>query len=138
MVASRPFAGVDELQAKGSAIWRGLDKQDWLEAFAGHPKIGQNLNELRRRFAKTADWSAGEQSAVAQASEAVLARLAEGNELYEKKFGYIFIVCATGKTAEEMLELLHKRLPNEPTVELTVAAGQQELITAIRLGKLCQ
>ncbi len=108
---------------------------DWLEAFAAHPRIG-DVDALRAKFAATAAWASGEQAGVAGASESTLRALAEGNRDYEAKFGHIFIVCATGKTADEMLGLLRERLANEPDAELAVAAAEQAKITAIRLRKL--
>jgi 2-oxo-4-hydroxy-4-carboxy-5-ureidoimidazoline decarboxylase len=136
MAARRPFAGEAELFAAAGQVWRSLTRADWLEAFAAHPKIG-DLEALRRKFAATASWSAGEQAGVAGASETTLQALAEGNRRYEARFGHIFIVCATGKTAAEMLALLDQRLGNEPEEELRIAAGEQEKITQLRLRKLC-
>ena len=94
------------------------------------------MAKLREKFATTADWSGNEQASVKQASEEVLQRLADGNEAYYEKFGYIFIVCATGKSAGEMLALLEERLPNDPADEIKIAAGEQEKILEIRLNKL--
>ena len=108
---------------------------DWLEAFAAHPRIG-DLDALRKKFASTANWCAGEQAGVAAADEAVLTALADGNRAYEARFGYIFIVCATGKSAAEMLAILTARLANDPEVELKVATAEQAKITRLRLEKL--
>jgi 2-oxo-4-hydroxy-4-carboxy-5-ureidoimidazoline decarboxylase len=135
MLARRPFASPADLHAAADEVWAGLDRADWLEAFAAHPRIG-DLDSLRKKFATTADWSAGEQAGVAGAGEAVLRELAEGNRRYEERFGHLFIVCATGKTAAEMLRLLCERLPNEPAAELAVAAAEQAKITRLRLEKL--
>ena len=135
MLARRPFASMADLLAAADAVWAGLDRADWLEAFAAHPRIG-DLGGLRKKFAATAHWSAGEQAGVAGAGEDVLRELAEGNRRYEERFGHIFIVCATGKTAAEMLRLLRARLPNEPAAELAVAAAEQAKITRLRLEKL--
>lgn len=137
MTARRPFPGIDDVFAAADQIWARMDRADILQAFSHHPKIG-DVAGLRARFASTSQWAAGEQAGVQAAAEDLLARLAHGNELYEKKFGYIFIVCATGKTAAEMLELLERRLPNRPAEELKIAAGEQAKITRIRLGKLLQ
>jgi allantoinase len=136
MTALRPFATQAGLFAAAEAIWRGLAPDDWREAFAAHPRIG-DIDALRAKFAATAAWAAGEQSGVASASDAVLRALADGNREYETRFGYIFIVCATGKSAEEMLGLLRHRLGNNPEAELAIAAGEQAAITLIRLRKLC-
>jgi 2-oxo-4-hydroxy-4-carboxy-5-ureidoimidazoline decarboxylase len=106
-----------------------------LEAFLHHPKIG-SLDALAAKFANTAQWASGEQASVQSASKAVLQALADGNTAYEQKFGYIFIVCATGKSAEEMLALLQARLPNPPKTEIGIAMAEQMKITLIRLEKL--
>jgi 2-oxo-4-hydroxy-4-carboxy-5-ureidoimidazoline decarboxylase len=135
MLARRPFGTVAELLAASEAVWRGIGPADCREAFAHHPRIG-DLASLRTRFASTAAWAAGEQAGASGASEATLARLAEGNRTYEEKFGYIFIVCATGRSAAEMLSLLEQRLPNDPQDELRVAAAEQAKITRLRLEKL--
>ena len=135
MTARRPFADPAALFAAADEIGAGLSRDDWLEAFAHHPRIG-DLESLRTRFANTRAWAAGEQAGAASASEEVLHALAEGNRVYEERFGYIFIVCATGKSAGEMLGLLHARLPNAPTAELHVAAEEQHKITRLRLEKM--
>lgn len=135
MTARRPFATPEALFAMADEIWARLSRDDWLEAFAHHPRIG-DLESLRTRFASTRAWAAGEQAGAATASEAVLHALAEGNRAYEERFGYIFIVCATGKSADEMLGLLRARLPNDPAAELHVAAAEQRKITRLRLEKL--
>jgi 2-oxo-4-hydroxy-4-carboxy-5-ureidoimidazoline decarboxylase len=135
MLARRPYASFDDVLIAADESFAELEPADWLEAFSHHPKIG-DLESLRTRFAATAGWAAGEQSGVSMARETTLAALAEGNRAYEEKFGYIFIVCATGKSADEMLELLERRLPNEPEVEIQVAAAEQMKITHVRLHKL--
>jgi len=122
------------LDAAGS-IWRACTEDDWKEAFSHHPQIG-DLASLKQKFASTAQWAAGEQAAVQQASESTLEELAAGNRQYLEKFGYIFIVCATGKSAAEMLHLLKERLPHTPGEEIWVAMAEQEKITKIRLEKL--
>jgi len=135
MAERRPFGGEAELLAAAGEVWQGLSREDWLEAFAAHPKIG-DLDGLRRRFARTAAWSTEEQEGLAGASEATLQALAEGNRQYQSRFGYIFIVCATDKSADEMLSLLNERLPHDPDEEIQIAAGEQEKITRLRLQKL--
>jgi 2-oxo-4-hydroxy-4-carboxy-5-ureidoimidazoline decarboxylase len=137
MVARRPFADARNLLHCADQVWWQLSPADWREAFSHHPKIG-DVENLRKKFATTATWSEGEQAGVSGAADKTLHELAAGNEAYEKKFGYIFIVCATGKTADEMLELLKKRLPNSPDDEIKNAAAEQAKITHIRLEKLCQ
>jgi 2-oxo-4-hydroxy-4-carboxy-5-ureidoimidazoline decarboxylase len=135
MTARRPFESADALFAAAEDVWAGLGRDDWLEAFAAHPRIG-DIDGLRKKFATTADWSAGEQAGVAGAAEQVLRDLAAGNADYEARFGHTFIVCATGKTAAEMLALLRARLANDPAAELRVAAAEQAKITRLRLEKL--
>ena len=132
MLQRRPFRSVDNLLAAARAEWFALTPDDWRAAFRHHPKIGDG-ESMRARFPTTAQLSETEQHGVAGASDAVLDALVEGNRAYEAKFGYIFIVCATGKTAEEMLALLRRRLGNEPQAELLTAAGEQAKITELRL-----
>ncbi|NUO80414.1 2-oxo-4-hydroxy-4-carboxy-5-ureidoimidazoline decarboxylase [candidate division KSB1 bacterium] len=130
-----PFQTKEELCAAAEEAWFKLLPNDWLEAFAHHPKIG-DVDSLRAKFASTRQWAEGEQAGVHEASEAVLLALAEGNAQYENKFGYIFIVCATGKSAAEMLAILQARLLNDHATELQIAAVEQSKITKIRLEKL--
>lgn len=135
MVAARPFADKAVLMAKADAIWDELTESDFFEAFDGHPKIG-DLSSLRAKYANTKALASGEQGAVNDADEATLKALAQGNDDYLEKFGFIFIVCATGKSAEQMLALLRQRLPNERRIELGIAAEEQRKIFHIRLEKL--
>lgn len=135
MASLFPLESRESLFEQAEMIWFALDEQDWREAFDHHPKIG-DVNALREKFASTAAWAEGEQSGVSGASTSVLEMLAEGNELYEEKFGYIFIVCATGKSAEDMLEILEARLLNSPDEEIQIAMQEQHKITKIRLEKL--
>jgi 2-oxo-4-hydroxy-4-carboxy-5-ureidoimidazoline decarboxylase len=135
MLARRPFDSQSALMAAARDEWFALERTDWLEAFSHHPKIG-DVDSLRHKFAATRHLSEQEQHGVASASEEVLAALAQLNRDYEARFGYIFIVCATGRTADQMLALLRARLTNEPDVELRVAAEEQARITAIRLQGL--
>ena len=134
MINSCPFQNKNELLKMAEKIWFTLSGQDWLEAFSHHPKIG-NIRSLQSKFQKTAKLSESEQKSISHVSEDILKEIAEGNQLYEKKFGYIFIVCATGKTAEEMLALLNERLKNDPEAELLIAAKEQNKITRLRLEK---
>jgi allantoinase len=136
MTSRRPFAGGADLFAAADKIWRDLSRADQLEAFAAHPKIG-DVDSVRAKFASTASWSAHEQAGVAATTEVTLQSLAAGNRAYKERFGHIFIVCATGKTAEEMLALLQQRLCNGPADELRIAAAEQEKITRLRLERLC-
>ncbi len=135
MEARRPFGSSKALNEMATEIWDGLSREDWLEAFSHHPKIG-GVDYLRKKFATTQDWSSQEQAGAQGASEKVLHELAQGNETYEIRFGYIFIVCATGKTAPEMLEILQSRLNNAPDDELEIARQEQNKITHLRIAKM--
>lgn len=136
MLELRPFASSDAVLLAAAEIWANLSRDDMLEAFAGHPQIGEDLPALRERFAMTASWSSEEQAGVTDASDAILEDLRRANLEYRDRFGYIFIVCATGKSAEEMLAIMRARLPNDPEHELAVAAAEQAKITRLRLQKL--
>jgi len=116
-------------------VWWSLDSTDWLEAFRAHPKIGEKKAAVTQSEQAEA-WSAQEQSAIQNASSGTMAALAEGNREYEQRFGFIFIVSATGKSSEEMLTLLNQRLQNDPETELRFAAEEQLKITRLRLEKL--
>ncbi len=131
MMARRPFGSQAAALAAARDEWFALSEEDWREAFGHHPRIGDR-DALRRRFAAR-DPAGLEQSGVDAASEAVLTALAEANRAYEERFGYIFIVCATGRTAEEMLALLRTRLGNNPQTEIRVAAGEHAKICELRL-----
>jgi 2-oxo-4-hydroxy-4-carboxy-5-ureidoimidazoline decarboxylase len=128
-----PVRDVPGLLEAAGRVWRGCSPKDWLEAFDHHPRIG-DMEALRKKYADTG--ASAEQAGALDASLKVLEALAEGNKVYEEKFGYIFIVCATGKPAEEMLGLLRTRLENDPGRELVIAMGEQEKITELRLKKL--
>lgn len=136
MVAIFPIADAETLMDQANTQWNKLSEADWREAFTHHPKIGGDVAALREKFASTSTWAEGEQAAVKQASQETLEALAAGNTEYEKQFGYIFIVCATGKSAEEMLALLQARLSNKPEDEILIAASEQNKITRLRLEKL--
>ncbi len=135
MSKKRPFSNVEDLIAKGHEIWKGLSKEDWLEAFSHHPRIG-DVGKLREKFASTSKWAENEQEGVQSATEETLKQLAEGNKFYEVRFGMVFLVCATGKSADQMLELLKNRLQNDPIQEQLNAAAEQSKITEIRIKKL--
>ena len=133
-----PFFPADdmaELLYDAEDQWYECTETDWLEAFTHHPNTG-DIDSFKKKFATTAGWASGKQEAVAKASEETLKALAKGNEDYEKKFGFIFIVCATGKSADEMLALLNERLPNDKEHEIVIAMDEQNKITQIRLQKL--
>lgn len=131
----RPYTTRAALHAESEHAFDELDEDDWLEAFAHHPRIG-DLDSLRERFGTTAAWAGQEQGRVGAAAPATLEALAAGNAAYESRFGYIFIVCATGRSAEEMLAALRHRLANDPNTELQIAGAEQRKITALRLDKL--
>ena len=133
MAMLRPIASVVELSMAADQVWSEMTETDWLEAFACHPRIGERKNA--HASAKSAEWSRQEQSSAGSAAENVLTRLAEGNAQYEEQFGFTYIVCATGKSAEEMLKILERRLGNDRNTELREAAEQQRQIMQIRLGK---
>jgi 2-oxo-4-hydroxy-4-carboxy-5-ureidoimidazoline decarboxylase len=135
MLARRPFGSLENLLGVARTEWLALMPEDWREAFDHHPKIGDQ-ESLRHRFPSTHQLSEREQAGVAGASEAVLDALSDGNRAYEARFGYIFIVCATGRSADEMLTMLRARLVNDPGTELRVAAEEQAKITALRLEGL--
>ncbi|MEJ7811472.1 MAG: 2-oxo-4-hydroxy-4-carboxy-5-ureidoimidazoline decarboxylase [Gemmatimonadaceae bacterium] len=131
----RPFASADALRAAADEVWWSLGPGDWLEAFRAHPRIGER-EAAAPRGAGSRAWSDGEQAGMRDAAAEVRAALAEGNREYEARFGHIFIVCATGRSAGEMLALLTRRLGNEPAEELRAAAEEQRKITRLRLDKL--
>lgn len=135
MLETFPADELVDLEENAEEIWWQCSESDWKEAFTHHPKIG-DMESLKKKFASTANWAAGEQSGATTASQQTLEALAKGNDDYEKKFGYIFIVCATGKSADEMLSLLQSRLPNEPKDEIKNASDEQLKITQLRLEKL--
>jgi len=133
MTAMRPFASVEAMMTAAAACWAALGAADWLEAFAAHPKIGVGG---AKESAAGDDWAAQEQAGVAAAAGATLRRLADLNRDYDARFGYIFIVCATGKSAVEMLDMLERRLGNDPETEIRIAAAEQQKITGLRLARL--
>jgi OHCU decarboxylase len=135
MTAWRPFDNEPELFAKADEAMATLVEQDWLEAFRAHPKIGEKKAATPQSQVE-ANWSAQEQSGVHSASAGAVAELARANHQYETKFGFIFIVCASGKSSDEMLSILQHRLNNDPQTELSVAGREQQKITRLRLEKL--
>jgi 2-oxo-4-hydroxy-4-carboxy-5-ureidoimidazoline decarboxylase len=135
MTTARPFASETELTETAAAVWDDLETADWLQAFAAHPKIGETKAAPGQQ-ARSAKWSSGEQAGVNSADDVVRQDLAAANRDYFDKFGFIFIVCATGKTAPEMLELCRTRFANDRETEIMNAAREQQKITEIRLRKL--
>ncbi len=135
MANSRPFTSVEHAQEAGLDVWSKCNEADFLQAFEGHPKIG-DVSSLRKKYANTKGLASNEQSGVNVATEDTLQALTDGNNEYDEKYGFIFIVYATGKSAGEMLELLQARLPNDRATELKNAAIEQSKITALRINKL--
>lgn len=135
LVKNRPYDNREELYATADSLWKSYSQSEFLEAFNGHSKIG-DLNSLREKYANTAAWSHQEQAGMQSVSESVLQELMQLNQEYEQKFGFIFIVCATGKSAIEMLEILKSRIKNDFDQELLNASEEQSKITRIRLEKL--
>jgi OHCU decarboxylase len=138
MAAARPFGDADAVADAADRTWRTLDPADWLDAFAAHPRIGGAGGAGRAGGAEVplSAWSAQEQAGVADATADVTDRLAVANRDYEARFGYIFIICATGRSAAEMLDALERRLGHAPDQELRIAAEEQRKITRLRLTKL--
>lgn len=135
MTLERPFLDAPELFAAADRVWWSLDEEDWLEAFSSHPKIGGRKAAIETGE-EAARWSEAEQQGTRAAAPQTLDALARANRLYEEKFGFIYIVCATGRSAAELLDILQSRLSNERGAELRIAAEEQRRITALRLGKL--
>ena len=135
MLARRPFKSRAVVLSAADEIWRALDPADWREAFSHHPRIGGQKSAAPQSERGSA-WAAGEQSGVKHARDDVLAELAAANREYEQRFGYTYVVFATGKSAEEMLALARERLRNDPDVEIHTAAAEQQKITRLRLNKL--
>lgn len=127
MVAERPFANDAVVFVSAQYIWTRLKQDDWLEAFAAHPRIGEKAPDK---------WAREEQSGTAKASPATLKALTDGNKKYEAKFGHVFLICATGLSADAILAELKRRSGNEGAKELEIAAGEQAKITRLRLEKL--
>lgn len=129
VIKRRPYRDLAQLQTTAAEAWSHCGREDFLEAFSHHPRIGDKA-ALKLKFA------GGEQGSIAKASDATIDALARGNADYEKRFGHIFIVCAAGKSADEMLALLNARLGNDAAQELAIASGEQAKITKLRLAKL--
>ncbi len=133
VVAGRPYGDEAELAAASDQVWATMQEPDWMQAFAAHPRIGDQ--KPAHASAQSTSWSSQEQAQVSAAQMEILARLAAGNVRYEELFGFTYIVCATGKSAEEMLAILERRLTSDRESELKEAAEQQRQITQIRLRK---
>jgi len=137
LAAARPIKDEASLIAASDRIWNNLGPQDWIEAFSQHPRIGEQ-RVPQAASAQSAKWSAQEQQHVASAAGDIQHAMALANQEYERRFGRVFLVCATGKSAAELLEVLRRRLRNDPAAELHVAAEEQRKITNLRLGKWLQ
>jgi 2-oxo-4-hydroxy-4-carboxy-5-ureidoimidazoline decarboxylase len=133
MAALRPFQTVETLSLTADEVWSTMEEADWMEAFASHPRIGER--KASPEPGQSAAWSEQEQSGASSAANTVLAQLAAANAAYEQRFGFTYIVCATGKNADEMLGILERRVANDRAAELREAAEQQRQITQIRLRK---
>jgi 2-oxo-4-hydroxy-4-carboxy-5-ureidoimidazoline decarboxylase len=133
MAARRPMADETTLLAASDEAWKSVKESDWLEAFQGHARIGESRSSAGST--QSTSWSEEEQRRVGGATDELKDALAEGNRAYERRFNHIFIVCASGKSALEILKILRRRLRNDPTTELHEAAEQQRLITQLRLKK---
>jgi allantoicase len=127
MVQRRPFGSFTALVTAADEIWGAASREDWLEAFAAHPRIGDRSG---------AEHTRREQSGTADADAATLAALAEGNRAYEQRFAHVFLINASGRSAEEMLTALRERMTNDADTEIGVAAEQQRQITRQRLETL--
>jgi 2-oxo-4-hydroxy-4-carboxy-5-ureidoimidazoline decarboxylase len=135
MARARPFKDIAAVYAEAGWLWSQTGPDDWREAITHHPRIG-DVEKLRERFKATGAWSQQEQQGMQGAGEDVIQALADGNREYEARFGFTFLICATGKNAREMLEHLRDRMSNPPALELRIAAGEQAQITRLRLEKL--
>jgi len=133
VAAARPFVRATELFAAAEAAWGALGRADWLEAFAAHPRIG---GDRRVSGGDTSAWSREEQSGFMAAGDPARIGLAGAQREYERRFGWPYIVCATGRTADEMLADCGARLANDPEVEIDLAAAEERKIGRLRLAKL--
>lgn len=135
MLARRPYGSLDAMLAASDEVFATLQPADWLEAFAHHPAIGQqraaaNVSHLAEQ------WSGAEQATASTDSDDIRSALAHANAEYNEKFGFLFIICATGKSGAEILSALNARMGNERDDELSIAAHEQRQITRLRLKKL--
>ena len=135
VASRRPFGSLDALATTSDNVWRSLGPNEWTEAFKAHPRIGERTAQAEQA-AQARHWSEHEQARVTTADAKTLDALTQGNRDYEAKFGHIFLVCATGKSAEELLALLRARMPNDANAEIAIAADEQRKITRLRLEKL--
>lgn len=134
LASARPIEDAESLVETSSSIWRGLPEEAWREAFDSHPRIGQNHSQAQTTE-ESLRWSAQEQRAALSKDEAAKLALEDANRRYEERFGRIFIVCASGKTSNEILSILKARMQNDSATELREAAEQQRQITQLRLHR---
>jgi 2-oxo-4-hydroxy-4-carboxy-5-ureidoimidazoline decarboxylase len=134
MAKARPFTGIGQVKQVAQELWLGSSRQDFLTAFEAHPMIG-DVNSLRKKYAATKDIASNEQQGATQASEQTLQALADANHKYLAKHGFIFIICATGLSADTMLNALMQRINNSTATEIQLAAAEQIKITLLRLEK---
>lgn len=135
MLARRPFGAMEQLLDAADELWLGLSESDWREAFDHHPRIGTRTSAAPQDT-RARTWSSQEQAGMDAASTATRERLRAANALYEARFGYICIICAAGRSADELLSITHARLANEPAAEIHIAAEEQRRITRLRLARL--
>lgn len=135
MIERKPFENLEELTGQAEVCWSATPEKDVLEAFSHHPKIG-DLENLKKKFAATREWAGSEQGAMNFASPEIIEELSIANKKYEQKFGYIFIISATGKSAAEMLTQVKARIFNDPLTEFLISKTEQQKITKLRLNKL--
>jgi OHCU decarboxylase len=135
MITNRPYLSLEDLTVKAKDLWWDLDRDDWLEAFRSHPKIGER-KAASNVSDQSQEWSGQEQAGVNDAAVQTLNELGRLNQEYESRFGFIYIVCATGKSSDEMLEILKSRIKNDAEAELVIAAREQSKITELRLRKM--
>ena len=135
MMMLMPFEDLVDVLEDAEQVWYSCDEQAWLQAFSRHPKIG-DMDSLKEKYASTAHLASGEQASVLTASDETLEELSKLNSAYAMRFGFIFIVCATGRSAGEILQMLNERINNDRQTELEIAAGEQNNITKLRLQTL--
>jgi len=134
MVLARPFSNEAQLLKHSGAVWKKCSSDDYLEAFTAHPRIGAK-KKAKSQSERSGAWSSDEQKSTRDAQDATLSALERDNEIYYERFGFIFIICATGKSAEQMLNALQQRLNNDRPTEIASAATEQNEITKLRLQK---
>ena len=136
MVGLRPYGTLEELLEKAATVFRSLDQTAWLEAFLHHARLGRQKKQEASETKDLSQWERQEQAGTSMATDNILNELEEANIEYENKFGFLFLLCATGKSATEMLDSIHERMPNELNIEMTIAMEEQNKITKLRLKKL--